>query len=273
VNKDRIFSNYKNNFFTNANQWFFGDRLQVPVDNNYKRCYLLKPNVEFQAVLSWTEPASEFLINDLDIMFLFYNSTYIWGNHKVTSDTVNNNEMIITNSGASEQTVQVLVSDTSQSLQHFSLTITSSSNLIEALCNETCSVHDPPIECDYDEVGNNGYYLCGEDGKYNKSACHFHECDVIDNSVLINGECVEINATTTTQENQGTYINGYLSACQEHCYLKNNVCECMFIVPLLYTPPPTAPAQQQSQPVQQRSDSSIISYNLLLFGLVMVWQR
>jgi hypothetical protein len=238
----RIFNSFKNDFFTNNKKWMFKDNEVVTSQTNYKICFHLNQGSDLKVVLSWIEPPSSELINDLDVMVRFQNNL-IWGNHGLTSDLVNNNEIIYITGANTNRALTVLVSDTAVSNSPFSLVISSNTELQQIGCNNTCSLLDAPIECDFDEDGNSGYFICGDDGMLDRASCKFHECDVLDNAALVDGKCTRVNGTQKTVKNNGYYLEeDKLQACREQCYLHENICTCPYGVATL--PPSSPPAPQ-----------------------------
>lgn len=264
--KNRVFR-VQNNFFTDKNKWDVVDHMQVPIQTNYKKCYYLEKGVAFTAALSWIEPPSNTLTNDLDLMLKF-NDHSIWGNYGSESDTVNNNEIVLTKVKEST-TVTVMVSDTTASQAYFSLAITSSSDLLEVECNATCSDLDPPIECDFDQEGNSGYYLCSSDGKLDRTKCLFHACDVSDKSVFVNGSCLVLNNTVSEPilVKNTYYVNLIMvKGCKEHCFISGQeTCECSLIT--------TSQPEEKVFIRQVPSSSSLISswgVQVIQLGLLLV---
>lgn len=263
-NRKRVFR-VMNDFFTNANKWFLADHLQVPVQTNYKKCYFLQKNSTFTVALSWIEPPAAGLTNDLDLLVQFPDQS-IWGNYGPTSDTTNNNEVVLLDAVAENVTISVMVSDTTASLAYFGLAITSSMPLQEVECNTTCTQLDPPIECDFDSEGNSGYYLCLSDGTLDRSKCVFHACDVDDNSVFTNGSCVVQNKTMSAPilVQNTYYVNLVLiKACKEHCYITSEECECSQV----YAPAPAPTGGGGDPGYVRRASGSIFS-----FGWVQIVQ-
>lgn len=236
----RILLSFKNDFFTNSKKWLLLDEERVASQSNYKKCFYLPKGADLKVVLAWIEPPSANLINDLDVMVRIREKS-IWGNHGLTSDTINNNEIIYVNEKNEDRAISVIVSDTAASLTLFSLVVTSSQELIPMQCNETCTMLEPPIECDYDEVGNAGYYTCKADGTLDRTLCKFHECDIVPMSALVNKSCTAFNKTANVVKNNGYYIDEYLHKCREQCYLEGDACVCPYgIANLVPSPPPHA---------------------------------
>jgi hypothetical protein len=271
INSDypsRILTSFKNDFLKDNKKWLFINDDKVIPQQNYKLCFKLPPGEDFKVVLAWIEPPAAVLVNDLDVMVKWRNKI-IWGNHGATSDTVNNIEVIYVSPTEQERALTVLISDTAATQSFFSLIITSSSSLNQISCNSTCSMLEPPIECDFDEFGNAGYYTCLPNGLLDSTSCKFHECDMLPDTALVNGSCTPQNKEVNIVKNNGYYIDSFLRACREQCYIEKegDICQCPYGVSTL---PPSAPPP----PPPSRSSSAVLQVNIwqinfLLFIIVI----
>lgn len=259
---------FKNQFFTNDAKWDFFDYATVPLQKNYKKCYIVNNTAEFTATLAWVDPPGPELVNDLDLMILWSGTNWAWGNYGKTSDIKNTNEIITILPGTIQtqsSIVTVVVSDTTSSSQQFALVVTSSYPLVETTCNTTCSFYDPPIECDYDNQGSLGYNICNTNGEIDMRTCKFHSC-AAGKALNQVGECNEdvSGQVTIYAGNSIRSASGKRVACRERCFydIGEADCKCPYNGGYSQNTPPSSGLGRRSSATNGRIN------NILLWWLI-----